>query len=89
MEQYAKVIAEKLNMEQPPLLILGPGSALRSTVAEYWTKVVATKDIRGTRFVVLDGSSLHINPFQIVRNAQYHCPPADNRAKSVWLYLIM
>lgn len=70
MEQYAEVISRTLAIDEPPTLILEPGSALCSTVAEYWTEVLSVKDIRDTRFVLLDGCSLHINPFQVERNAQ-------------------
>lgn len=72
MEQYARTITRHLQIDDAPKLILEPGSALCSTVAEYRCKVVAIKDIRNTRFVVLDGCSLHINPFQADRNAQWH-----------------
>ena len=79
MDQYAEVITQTLNLKKQPILILEPGSALCSTVAEYWTEVIAMKDIRGTNFVLLDGCSLHINPFQIERNAQCRVCPIESR----------
>lgn len=74
MQEYAKIIAENINVKRLPKLILEPGSAMCSTVAEYLTTVVATKNIRNSLFVILDGSSLHINPFQYSRDAEYILP---------------
>lgn len=71
MEEYAKTISDILNTGLSSKLILEPGSALCSTAVEYWSKVIAVKDIRDSRFITLDGSSLHINPFQFERDAQY------------------
>ena len=77
MEQYARTITGILPREDPTALILEPGSALCSTVAEYWSKVLTVKDVRSTRFVLLDGSCLHINPFLAERNAQWHWQNID------------
>lgn len=85
MEQYAKAICDVFPKESRPTLILEPGSALCSTVAEYWSKAVSVKDIRGTRFVVLDGSVLHINPFMVDRNAQCHWDPAGGNGADDYL----
>lgn len=71
MEEYSRAISSVLNLNPLPKLILEPGSALCSTVVEYLTKVISVKDIRNSRFIILDGTSLHINPFQYKRNAQY------------------
>ncbi len=79
MEEYAEVISDTLANVSCDKLILEPGSALCSTVAEYLCKVVAMKDVRNTRFIILDGTSLHINPFQYERNAQYLMEKSDTK----------
>ena len=71
MQEYAKVISENLDIKPLPKLILEPGSAMCSTVVDYLTSVVSVKDMRKSLLVLLDGSSLHINPFQYEREGQY------------------
>lgn len=65
MQQYAEAIVPILKEEftTEVELIVEPGSAMSATVMDYVTTVVSVKDIRDTRIVVVDGSSLHINPF--------------------------
>lgn len=65
MQQYAKKIVPilKETISEETELIVEPGSAMSATVVDYITTVVSVKDIRNTRIVVVDGSSLHINPF--------------------------
>ena len=70
MTEYADVICNILDLPMSTTLILEPGSALCSTVVDYLARVISVKDIRESRFVFLDGTSLHINPFQFERDAQ-------------------
>lgn len=70
MQQYAEVIANILKQyfSTDTILILEPGSAMSATVIDYHTTVISTKNIRNATIVVVDGSSLHINPFMNERN---------------------
>ncbi len=85
MEQYSEVITKKLEglNSAETELVLEPGSAICASVVEYQTKVVAVKEIRGTRIVVLDGTVLHINPFLHDRKPLYHIPKALTERKIV------
>lgn len=78
MKEYAEVVTSVFNREDKPTLILEPGSALCSTVMEYMTEVVSIKEIRQSRFVLLDGTSLHINPFQYSREGQWEIVNEDD-----------
>ena len=76
MEEYAEAIVNILMKKIKPdtELILEPGSAMSATVVDYITTVDSVKDIRGTRIVTVDGSSLHINPFMNRRVPTYLLP---------------
>ena len=65
MQHYAKTIVpilKEVKFDETELIV-EPGSAMSATVVDYVTTVVSVKEIRNTRIVVVDGSSLHINPF--------------------------
>lgn len=76
MPQYAKTIADILKQyfSSDTTLILEPGSAMSATVIDYHTTIVSVKDIRETRIVTVDGSSLHVNPFMNARNQSVILP---------------
>lgn len=44
-------------------LIVEPGASVVATAVDYLTKVVSKKDTSHGRFVIMDGSRLHIDPF--------------------------
>lgn len=44
-------------------LIVEPGASVVATAVDYLTKVVSRKDTSHGRFVIMDGSRLHIDPF--------------------------
>lgn len=76
MPQYAEAIADVLKQyfSTDTILILEPGSAMSATVIDYYTTIVSVKDIRETRIVTVDGSSLHVNPFMNARNQSVVLP---------------
>lgn len=84
MCEYAQNIVGILQQEflKNMELIVEPGSAMCATVVDYHTTVISTKDIRGTRIVVVDGSSLNINPFMNKRN-QTVMYPLDEKERPV------
>lgn len=64
---YLSVIAEELNIggfsHDSLTLILEPGVSLLAGSFSYYTSVVDVKDTNRSRFVVTDGSRIHIDPF--------------------------
>ncbi len=63
--QYAETIVNVLNeycISKNVTLYMEPGAALIASPFSYICKVIATKDIKDTRFVFTDGSIKHIAP---------------------------
>ena len=80
VEQYATEVVKGLgglNNEKVEL-IMEPGSAICASAVDYVTKVISVKDIRKTRIVLVDGSSLHINPFMLKRIPTHRLPELGN-----------
>jgi diaminopimelate decarboxylase len=65
-EEYAEAICEIMNAEftydEKPTLILEPGMAMVANAFIFIAKVIETKTIRDTNFVVVDGSVHNIKP---------------------------
>ena len=71
---YASVIAAELRSVFCPekvKLIIEPGASVLATAIDYRCKVISVKTVRGVHVVTLDGTSLHINPFQVNRQPPY------------------
>lgn len=71
---YFRVICEELKKAFDPTtttLIVEPGVSLISTCSTFVTTVKDVKDIRGQRYLVTDGSRLHLNP-QVTRHVYPH-----------------
>lgn len=78
--QYAELICGQLagnSMLTDAEMILEPGSAIFSTVADYATKVVQIRKYEGHEIWIMDGSALHVNPFLKERN--YEIVVTDRR----------
>lgn len=73
MIEYARVISEGFSdlPKDKITLILEPGISVVSTAVDYMCKVINTRDVRGTRIVTTDGSTLHFNPFHSSRVPQF------------------
>lgn len=73
-EEYAERIASQLKMTFNPqrvCLIIEPGASILATAVDYRCKVTGIKRVRDTAIVTTDGTSLHINPFQVKRMPVY------------------
>lgn len=70
LNTYAQVITEELKRTLIPEkveLILEPGAALISSAVTYHTKIINQRFIRGIKVLTVDGSRLHVDPFQTGR----------------------
>ena len=83
--QYAHAISEVLSSYFCPedtTLIVEPGSALISTPVSYLTSVLDVKDTHRDRFVVTDGTRLHIDAFMRKTSYVYDCFSPDGNVLS-------
>lgn len=74
MDEYAKCISDCLIKELNPesvTMILEPGACILATAVDYYTRVLQTRDVRGTTIVTVDGTDLHINPLRATREPTY------------------
>lgn len=81
-DEYAETITgvmKKHNISQDVTLIMEPGAALVASPFSYVCKVIATKDIKGTRLVFTDGSKKHIAPQMNNISFAYNLPEMNNR----------
>lgn len=66
-EDYMKVISEELTIggfnSEKLTLIMEPGVSLLAGAFSYFATVIDVKDTNRSRFVVTDGSRIHIDPF--------------------------
>lgn len=64
-QKYVNAIHEVLNRYgiDNIRLIVEPGASVVATAVDYMTSVIEYKDTNYTRFVITDGSRLHIDPF--------------------------
>lgn len=72
-DDYAEAVCSVLNDEFPPggkkpFLILEPGMAMVANTFSFAAKVIETKRVRGTNFVVVDGSVHNVKPTMHKRN---------------------
>ena len=68
-QEVAPVFAEHFgHMENPPLLLIEPGSALVGDCMRFAAKVVNIKDVRGKAIATLLGSIYNINPTLNTKN---------------------
>ncbi|TFE01709.1 diaminopimelate decarboxylase [Jeotgalibacillus salarius] len=68
--EYAACITEELGKilnSSRVQVIIEPGASVIAASVEYVTRVINTRDVRGSRIVTMDGSSLDINPFMAKR----------------------
>ena len=66
-EEYAKIITGLVksvypNANDQPWIILEPGTALVANTMNYWTRVVAVKEIASKSIAVVDGSIHELSP---------------------------
>lgn len=78
---YLSTIAEELNAgsfsHDNLTLILEPGVSLLAGSFSYYTSVVDVKNTNRSRFVVTDGSRIHIDPFFHKTGYYYHHVKSD------------
>lgn len=73
-KEYARIIVSTLKLVLDPQkvkLIIEPGASILATAIDYRSRVQSVRQIRGVNVVTLDGTSLHINPFQVKRQPVY------------------
>ncbi|PKM51001.1 MAG: pyridoxal-dependent decarboxylase [Firmicutes bacterium HGW-Firmicutes-7] len=73
-DDYAFTICKTIKpyiSEEKTQLIIEPGASLIATPISYLSKVIDVKDIKNQRFVTIDGSNLHVNPFLVNRKHPY------------------
>lgn len=78
---YFPVIAEELRKQFLPeqtMLIVEPGISLISKCTTFVTSVFDTRDIKGTRYVMTDGSRFNIDPTMIKSSHLFHLEPAPD-----------
>ncbi len=75
---YFPAVAEELNKCFTPKqtkLIVEPGISLISKCTTFVTQVFDTRDIKGTRYVMTDGSRFNIDPTMIKSSHLFHVEP--------------
>lgn len=78
---YFPAVAEELNKCFTPehtKLIVEPGISLISKCTTFVTSVFDTRDIKGTRYVMTDGSRFNIDPTMIKSSHLFHVEQAEN-----------
>lgn len=80
--EYAHIIVSTLKSTYTPekvKLIIEPGASILATAVDYRCSVTSVKQVRDINIVTLDGTSLHINPFQVRRKPAYRiCRTQDS-----------
>lgn len=77
---YFPAVAEELHKRFTPAqtkLIVEPGISLISKCTTFVTSVFDTRDIKGTRYVMTDGSRFNIDPTMIKSSHLFHIEPAE------------
>ena len=80
---YFPAIAEELHRHFTPeqtKLIVEPGISLISKCTTFVTSVFDTRDIKGTRYVMTDGSRFNIDPTMIKASHLFHIEPAEDHS---------
>lgn len=78
---YFPAVAKELRKQFLPKqtrLIVEPGISLISKCTTFVTSVFDTRDIKGTRYVMTDGSRFNIDPTMIKSSHMFHLEPAEN-----------
>lgn len=72
-KKYVEAIHDILcrRKKQEITLIVEPGASVIATAVDYVTEIIDKKDTVRNRFVITDGSRLHIDPFFHKQNYQY------------------
>lgn len=79
---YFPAVAEELRRNFTPdqtKLIVEPGISMISKCTTFVTNVFDTRDIKGTRYVMTDGSRFNIDPTMIKSSHLFHVQYADDR----------
>lgn len=88
-EEYIATISSSLkeNGYTPEVLklLIEPGVSLLAGCFSYYTRVVEVKDTPRIRFVLLDGTRLHVDPFlhKTIKSYFYHIDPALRDVRSI------
>lgn len=80
---YFPAVAEELRgnfTADRTKLIVEPGISMISKCTTFVTNVFDTRDIKGTRYVMTDGSRFNIDPTMIKSSHLFHVQYADDRA---------
>ena len=83
---YFPVVAEELSKCFSPertKLIVEPGISLISKCTTFVTSVFDTRDIKGTRYVMTDGSRFNIDATMIKTSHLFHVCERDNTTRSI------
>lgn len=78
---YFPAVAKELRkrfLPEQTRLIVEPGISLISKCTTFVTSVFDTRDIKGTRYVMTDGSRFNIDPTMIKSSHLFHLEPAEN-----------
>ncbi|MDE6386302.1 MAG: pyridoxal-dependent decarboxylase [Lachnospiraceae bacterium] len=82
---YFPVVAEELRecfTPEETMLIVEPGISLISKCTAFVTSVFDTRDIKGTRYVMTDGSRFNIDPTMIKSSHLFHVEYTTNYGES-------
>lgn len=80
--EVAPIFAERFKgLENPPLLLVEPGSALVGDCMKFVSRVINIKDVRGKSFATLLGSIYNINPTLNRKNPPLTLLKSGNEAK--------
>ena len=83
---YFPAVAEELSACFSPRqtkLIVEPGISLISKCTTFVTSVYDTRDIKGTRYVMTDGSRFNIDATMIKTSHMFHVQAADSSARKI------
>lgn len=85
-DEYAESICSVMNEEfidfnKKPTLVLEPGVAMVANTFSFYAKVIETKKIRDTHFVLVDGSVHNIKPTMHKKNLPYSLIKKDNESR--------
>ena len=77
-KEYAKVIYEGLRPLKNVSIIIEPGASVVATAFSYIVSVVESKKTNRSRFVITDGTRIHIDPFFNKDRYDYSVVSTDN-----------
>ncbi len=85
-EDYFRLINSILSAEidlQTTIIIVEPGISLVGSSIDYVTTVVDTKFTKNNRFVLLDGSRIHVDPLMRKNSYSFHVEHSTNHERNV------